>query len=212
MDSLNRLYTEYDTRDHVLLGQNPTLMMPRFGDLPELRVGQRRYVMAQDGLYVQSKSSVMCVTVRIVETPPMPYGPLSPSVTMIGGLVPLELVNQFKNIAREVSPTETAAFIVWNKQRYEYVLLSREVVSASAGHISYLVDDIDRDSIVCNWHSHGTMNAYFSTTDDASDIDGLYFASVFGQCSQGQTMEIVSRLVIDGLHIPLKWHPWNDHN
>lgn len=45
-DSETVLSVLTDPRDRVLLLQNPILPMPRFGTLPELQVGERRYVAA----------------------------------------------------------------------------------------------------------------------------------------------------------------------
>lgn len=198
-----------DPRDQVLLNQNPTLMMPRFGQLPDLQIGQRRYVMARDGVYIQAKSPVLSITAKLADTPPMPYGALHPSVEMIGGLVPGELVRSFQQSAIDAHPVETAGFVIWKQERQEYLLYSREGLSASSGHISYLVDDIDYDTVVCDFHSHGQHPAYFSTTDDVSDNFGVYFASVFGRCDDMNTMEMVTRIVIDGYHIDVPWHPWD---
>jgi hypothetical protein len=36
----------------------------------------------------------------------------------------------------------------------------------------------------------------------------VYFATVFGRCSSKESLTALTRLVIDGFHYPLDWHPW----
>lgn len=197
-----------DPRDQVLLANNPTLMMPRFGALPSLEIGMKRFVLARDGLYIQARSHVLTVTAKLADTPPMPYGGLEPSVEMIGGLLPAALYHAFCASALSTSPVETAGFVLWDRSRKEYVLAHREGITSSTTHISYLIDDIDDDMVVCNWHSHGKSPAFFSKTDDASDNRGLYIASVFGHCTSPADITVTTRIVIDGYYIPIPWHPW----
>jgi len=208
------MLTDYliDRRDQILLGQTPALMMPRFGELPALAIGQRRYIVANDGVYVEKRSPVMHVIARIAESPPLPFGKLNARIEMIGGTIPYELYDAFCDRAVNAAPIEAAAFILWDEKKQEYVLLHCQGIDASAGHITYSVGDINKEYVICDWHSHGHGHSFFSTTDDASDAEGLYIASVFGRCDDKISITTTSRIVIDGIHIPISWEPWDNVN
>lgn len=207
MNRIQLLYDGYSEADAVLLGQTPALMMPRFSSLPELAPGCRRYVIARDGLYVQARSRSLLLALRVEEfQSPLPYGDLVESVQMVGGLIPYSLYADLQRQAVAACPDEWAAFVVYDGK---YHIVLPEVVDSSGGHISYRLDGIDESQIVLDIHSHGQFDAFFSETDDRSDNHGIYFASVLGRC-HGENIICKSRIVIDGWHRDINWHPWED--
>jgi hypothetical protein len=52
------------------------------------------------------------------------------------------------------------------------------------------------------------MPAFFSKTDDASDVAGVYLASVLGQCHTAGATTSCSRLVLEGRTFPVARTPW----
>lgn len=199
-----------DPRDAILFGQTPLVPMPRFGALPTLEVGRRRYIVAADGLYLQARSRVLSVTCRLAEAV-TPFGDLQPRIELVGGLIPQALFAQIAQHALKHSPNEWACLIHWNPTTRGYELSIPEVVDSGHGHITYRTDMIDQDFLVLDVHTHGRYPAFFSAVDDRSDErHGCYFASVLGRCDSQFTLEATSRLVIDGAFIELPWHPWED--
>ena len=216
MNPLASLYDFVDTRaDQVLLAQTPLLMVPRFGTMPPLEAGQRRYIAAKDGIYIQARSRAMSVSLKVANTPPLPFGEWKESLWIIGGRAPHHFFAQFQDLAQRRAPVEVAALVVWNPLTKEYDYVPRPSLSDSAGHITYRVDDVDEDYLVFDWHSHGDAEAFFSATDNISDQRGLYIATVLGRCRQpaphwdGASPKFAqTRIVVDGFFYPVPWHPW----
>lgn len=205
---VQELYATLSQADAVLLGQTPAIMMPKFSALPELAIGHRRYVVARDGLYVQARTEALRLTIRREAfRRPLPYGVLPESVEMAVGLIPGDLYRDLCRRAVAAFPLEWAAFVILDEGRYR-IVEPPCLISSSVGHISYRLDGIDESKVVLDIHSHGRFEAFFSDTDDESDGDGIRFASVLGRCGCVETITNVSRLVIDGEHYPLNWHPW----
>jgi len=209
MNAVQALYDSLSPRDAILLAATPTLMAPRFGRLDELAVGGRRYVAARDGWYLEARSPVVSACVRLAQAPrPLPYGTVEPYVHLAGGLLPRELLFEFLAEACAAAPQEWAAGVVYSPANHRYERVGLEVVSASDGHITYRMPDDDSDRLVLDIHSHGHGPAFFSRVDDASDLHGVYIASVLGHCTCPEAVQCVSRLVIDGYTFDLDWHPF----
>lgn len=178
-------------RDKALQAALPTLPVPHDSDLPALKPGQRRLLLAADGLYLQARSSVMQVSVRVASST-LPYGPHQQTVIFTHGPVPASLLRNAAQLASATPDKEVAAAVVWKDGRYQLEL--PEVISAGAGHVSYR-DQLDDDTLVMDIHSHGKGPAFFSSTDDASDLarPGPYLAICLGRCDG--PMELAVRLV-----------------
>jgi PRTRC genetic system protein A len=96
----------------------------------------------------------------------------------------------------------------WDIERQCYEFSTVPSLHHSESHISYDSATRNESRLVLDVHSHGRGHAFFSDDDDASDLYGVYFATVLGRCDAPEPIEVRTRLVIDGLHIPLQWHPW----
>lgn len=199
-----------DRRDAILFSQTPLVPMPRFGTLPALEIGRRRYVAAADGLYLQARSRALSITCRLAEAA-TPFGPLEPCIQLAGGLIPRAIFSEIVRHALAHSPNEWACLIHWSPDACRYEFSIPEVINCSRGHITYRTDMIDQDLLVLDLHTHGRLPAFFSQADDQSDErHGCYFASVLGRCDSEGSLEATSRLVVDGTFISLPWHPWED--
>lgn len=199
-----------NVRDRVLLMQNPVMPMPRYGELPSLEPGERRYVVAEDGVYVQAKTLALSVCARISSTPPLPFGSLTPRVELSGGLPPRSFFTRMCAEALAESPNEWAALVHWDADCQRYVWTATEARHRSPCRVAYDSAARDESCLVIDAHSHGVAAPGFSAIDDASDRYGLYFACVLGHCVSPESIRVDTRLVIDGLRIPLTWHPWED--
>lgn len=186
-------------RDTALQASLPVLCVPHDSGLPPLEAGQRRLLLASDGVYLQARSLVMLASVRIAQAE-LPYGPHAQAVVLTNGQIPAALISEAAQAARATPEKEIAAAVLWEQGAYRLVF--PEVISADAGHVSYR-DQLDDAHLVLDLHSHGRGGAYFSPTDDESDRSrpGPYIAAVFGRCD-GQ-MEFVARLACAPHLVPL---------
>lgn len=197
-----------DERDRVLLALTPTLMAPRFGSLPTLATGLHRFVVASNGLFLQARTDTLEVSLKVADTPTLPYGAVTESVHLIHGPIPADIGATIAQRCSESHPTEWAGVVLWNAQASAYQLHEPTIESASAGHIRYSTAGYDDRQLVVDVHSHGGGEAYFSQVDDESDIGGVYIASVMGRCASPAEQTQATRIVAHGIFYPVEWKPW----
>lgn len=192
-----------DAMDAMLFA--PLMPAPRFGALNVLGVGQKRFLGAADGLYVEARTQALGLRLKIGEAL-LPYGPLAPEVALPAGPVPRALLREFVKRAQSLAHREVAAAVVLDADG-AYRLEWPAVEHASAGHIRYR-DTFDDARLVLDLHSHASGAAFFSHMDDASDLSrpGPYFALVVGRCDRPDP-EIVARAVLPPYlqPLPLTW-------
>lgn len=185
-----------DTRDAILFNTTPILPVPRFGPpLPPVEPGRRRFLAAADGLYLEAASSALRVRFRINEAE-MPYGTTSSEIVFAGGPVPKALLRAFLAAAREACPIEAAALVLLTPSGDGYELVQPPIRHAGAGEVSYDEGAIDLDRLVLDMHSHGHAGAFFSDTDDDSDLgrQGPHLSLVLGRNGADQEAELCARI------------------
>lgn len=196
-----------DPRDRVLIGATPVLPMPRFGTLEPPHDGQHRFLVGCDGLYMQARSKGIDATVLVCPSPfPLPYGEVTAAVIFRAGMPPSDLFALAQRQARQSAPNEWAGVVVHGEQG-QYKLLEPETFRVSPSTVQYLARVFDTNSVVLDLHSHGDGDAYFSPTDDASDLDGgIFVAAVIGRCRSARP-DWKARLVVNGHFFPMAWSP-----
>jgi PRTRC genetic system protein A len=195
---LSKYYT--DNRDQVLLAQTPTLMQPRFGKLPPPELNKHRFILGDDGLYIEVRSSALECRLQISESKiPLPYGKVESGFRLVHGEIPSSIYDTVTNCVKAACPTEWTGLIVWNRRDNCYQLFEPDVLTSSSSHISYVRALDEHLELVVDIHSHGAdTGAYFSSTDNDSE-DGTYIAEVYGNCDK--QMSLASRFVINGIAI-----------
>lgn len=186
-----------DSRDKALLSATPTLMAPHFGKLPPCDLGAHRFVVARNGLFIQARTHVLDVCACINKDVSLPYGTLKERVTLLHGGLSADLFSTLMADAQKALPNEWAGLIVWNEEISSYEYLRPQTVGQSSHHISYLNNQYDTNNLLLDAHSHAHGRAFFSTTDDASDL-GIHLSLVFGRCEDLATMETKARLCVHG--------------
>lgn len=197
-----------DPRDLAVCAVTPTLMAPRYGALPPVAVGQYRFVVASNGVFVQARSRAVDVCLRIGSANGLPYGTLDEYVRLAGGPIPRELGEQLMARAIAATPNEWAGIVVYDALEQAYRVMEPPVSSVSPGHITYATSGYDDELLVLDIHSHGTGHAFFSGTDNRSDNHGVYLASVLGCCKDMNDIEVKTRIVVHGIHYNVGWTPW----
>ena len=202
---VNYVDSEFDKN---ALSITPTLMKPYKGGISwPLETGCYRFIIANDGLYIEGRSDVLHASFRVSDLngAKMPYGNHKSFCNIKNGLLPDTIKNELLKRCIKSGEQEYAAYVSY--ETTEYIIIEPTTVSASTSHISYQTDQ-NINSVLIDIHSHGLGEAYFSPTDDISDRHGIYLAVVFGRCSNTESITIKSRIVIHGHFCDLDWEPW----
>lgn len=156
----------------------------------------KRWVMAGDGLYMEARSLSLHVMVRVSDHDSA-FGKAVPFHRTINGRVPQDLLDECARLAVQGGVKETAALIHWNPEEGRYELTVPEMISAGPVHVSYR-DESKDELLVIDFHSHGHLPGYFSSTDDDSDNSrvGPYIAMVAGNCQSVETLNVCSRICL----------------
>lgn len=188
-----------DRRDQIVFGETPTMMQPLYGEsLPKPETGKHRFVIASDGMYVEAINPVLEVRLLVAKSPiKLPYGQIGAvGVRLTHGQIPKRILQDVCEKTFFCAPNEWAGLVVWDKIRKEYALYEPDTISFSTRHISYRNVLPDEYELVMDLHSHGRMPAFFSKTDDKSDIGGFYIAGVVGNCDSGEPT-FATRIVVN---------------
>jgi PRTRC genetic system protein A len=100
------------------------------------------------------------------------------------GKIPYRLYEQVEAFFRKVikaggAALEAMIFILWNQEQGYHLYVPEQSVAAAS--VRFDPTTLPGGStVVVNIHSHGTMSAFFSGTDDNNDADLVQFSGVFG--------------------------------
>jgi PRTRC genetic system protein A len=130
------------------------------------------YILAGNGLFVRAQSFLLKATVCIAPTSIRGLLPLEEKVELAQGRIPRRLYDLALSILMAESYHERYLAVTWEG---EYRLRS-PLQESGEGGVKYEV----LPSTVLDIHSHGTMRAFFSGTDN-SDEQGLGLYMVVGR-------------------------------
>lgn len=198
--------TATDSRDLLLQEQLPTVMVPRFGEFEPLAQNGRRFLSASDGLWLEVRTDWLHVVWPLAQQTNVacPYGALAKKVEFLYSAFPVDLIGRFYADAKEVFPSECAAWLVWNTQNrnFSYRLLCS--INSGVGHLRYERPMLaENECLICDIHSHGPIPALFSSEDDRDDRGEIKIAAVIGGLGVGNRLSILFRLCVAGLNLPL---------
>lgn len=172
-----------DPRDIAMQTTVPTLMVPKFGDLPPIEGSGHRYLSAADGLWLEVKRPWLHLVIPVAQQTDyaMPYGELTRKIEFTFGKVPEFLITQFLIDARQDFPNEFGACLIWDDLEGRLKYRAMESIESNPDHLTYRRPDLDEhQSIAIELHSHGGHPAFFSPVDDADDRFEVKVAGVFG--------------------------------
>lgn len=195
-------------KDQAIFSATPTLPAPRYGILPECPIGTHRFVMASNGVFVQARTAVMTLCLKIADAVPgIPYGTMDEALYLTGGIISHELIREATARSARAAPDEWAGLIVLDESG-RYQLIEPQVTAASPSRITWLRDQVPEDRLVIDMHSHGDGPAYFSATDNESDArGGIFLSLVLGRCRDEQP-EYLLRAAVHGLLVSAPPIPW----
>jgi len=125
------------------------------------------------------------------------------------GPIPFELFDQVKSFFLSVmeahkSDVEAMIWILYNKQDGYHLFVPEQVVSKASA--KYEWSGIPSGSqVIVDIHSHNTMGAFFSGTDDGDDRIGIRFSGVFGRLNDAEP-QTVWRFNYMDKHVPTTIH------
>lgn len=180
-----------NVKDEILQTRLPTVMAPRFEPLPALKAGETRLVMAEDGLWIEAEGGFGHFRRPLWRSyRNLPYGKVEAVSNLRCGRIPMKLIERFAKQANEWAEwsSETAAWIIWSAgSGWEYLPL--EILEHSAVSVRYVWPDLDPDRfLVTDLHSHGIGSAFFSYTDDRSDLGFPHYSLVLGRAGSDRPL------------------------
>ena len=109
-----------------------------------------------------------------------------------GGKIPMRFYNQVVKFFKEVMRVKNAdheahCFILWSKENGYFISVPKQSVSKASVSFTYDKEAIpDGSVVVVDLHSHNTMGAFFSGTDNNNDKNGIYYSGVVGHLDKPQ--------------------------
>lgn len=153
-------------------------------ELLEVEISGRAVSVQRDGIFLVEKDGAGFYVSKVVTFPVIPElttvkeirQGFYPKVPKIPVELLLETFAMFKDICRIAGNLEAYIRILFNKETKEF-LLETPVQKVTAGHVSFGESNYPSNiSIVMEIHSHNSMDAFFSGTDDGNEKKqcGLY--------------------------------------
>ena len=130
------------------------------------------YIMAGNGVFMRARSPLLKATVLIAPAQVRGLSSLEERVGLPRGRIPRRLYDLAVSILAAEPHSEQYLAVIWEEE-YSLIMPPQE---GSAGGVSYE----PLPNTVLDIHSHGTMRAFFSYTDDR-DEQGLRLYMVMGR-------------------------------
>ena len=154
------------------------------------------YVLGSGGLYVQSESAHLVARVPVAPGTVRGLAPVTEKVALSHGPIPAQLFEAGLRWFQEAPDTERFFAVGWDGRAY------RLVVPPQAGTATSLAYR-PPTGVVAEFHSHGSLPAFFSATDDR-DEQGFRLYGVVGRLDT-LLPELSLRVGVYGHFAPLEW-------
>lgn len=201
------LQAAIDPRDALLQAHVPAVMVPRFTPLQYLGRSGHRYLIAQDGLWLEVRRPWLHLVWPVAPSAaPLPYGGVDERMDFeFEWDAFLSLLTQFYAAAFRALPNEHAAWFIWDEKdralRYRAVFAK----SASPGSLELQRPPLaPHEHLAVDVHSHGFIRACFSATDDMDDAGEVKLSVVIGNLENPDNADEDVRLCAQGLFIPFE--------
>jgi PRTRC genetic system protein A len=158
-------------------------MVPKHGELELCEAGKTRLLMASDGLYLETRTPWGHLVEKLWNSPrPLPYGEVEEVDTFEeAAREAMDAIEEMKLDAADYAERdlEWAGWVVYGPKgfRYERVKFAATAVSARVTHPKL----VNGESLAIDVHSHGTMLAGFSSTDNEDDKGGVRICITLGE-------------------------------
>lgn len=196
-----------DPRDVALQSVAPVIMVPRYSDLEPLSQNGHRFLVADDGLWLEVYRPWLYVRKPIAQQKQVaiPYGSLSEVVNIRCPKIPKALIQQFVDRAKGQPGIECASWITWSEETDEFRLRQLSEISAGRAHVRVHRPTLEEgEHLVVDLHSHGAFAAGFSQTDNKDDRGEIKISVVVGDCDS-PVQTFASRLCVMGIYLPFQF-------
>ena len=172
--------------DTVLQREFATVIVPTREPLEDCPMRKTRLLMAQDGLYIETRQPWGHYRKLLWESPRhLPYGTLEEVDTFSAALreshqiIFQDLIDEAAKLADQKK--EWAGFIVWSEtEGFHYLPLELTVLTGIKA--KYVIPQLQEGTyLVCDVHSHHKMRPFFSDEDNADDQSRVKIACVIGK-------------------------------
>lgn len=178
--------TELDPRDAILQAHAPAVIVPKFGNFPDLDESGHRYLVAADGLWIEVSRPWLHLRWPVAMSPaPLPYGEVISDEMQFGfdldGAEFRGLMHAFAEQAAAAMPNECAAWFVWNDETHALEYRPLITTAASPGGVNFHRPRLlEHEYLAVDVHSHGALQPFFSETDDEDDAGEVKLSMVIG--------------------------------
>ena len=152
------------------------------------------YVLAGDGLYVESESLALSARLLVTPTKVRGLAPLGERLVLVHGPIPAHMLAMGLNWFAATPGTERFFAICWESGAYRLVIPDQQGTATS---LTYEPPA----GVVAEFHSHGRGRAFFSSTDN-EDEQAFRIYGVAGR-NHNRTPELNMRLGIYGHFRPV---------
>ena len=159
------------------------------------------YVLGSAGLYVQSESAHLVARVLVGPCKVRGLAQVTEKVTLNHGPIPAHLFELGLGWFLTAPDTERFFAVRWDGDTY------RLVVPTQCGTATSLAYEPPA-GVVAEFHSHGSLPAFFSATDD-QDEQGFRIYGVVGRLDTAEP-ELALRVGVYGHFAPLVWSQVSD--
>ncbi|MCP4517832.1 MAG: hypothetical protein GY824_21720, partial [Delftia sp.] len=134
------------------------------------------YILAGNGLFKRARSAHVEALIPIAPVHVAGLPDLAPAVQVRPGRIPERFLHSILDDARRHAQAG-------REQLYQFSVADRRIrlvrprQHATAGRVRYTLDD-DQQSLLCDLHSHHTMRASFSSTDDSDELAFRFYAVI----------------------------------
>jgi PRTRC genetic system protein A len=193
-----------DLADDAVSGLHPMVPMPQSGKIQPRPTYGRRYILAKNGLFLEVKAPAGYFRLHLGDLEHnMPFGECDQQISfnfIVADDACRALIKDFMEHALNALPNEAAAWIIWNLDTKQMHLQMLEPTTASPSHITFVRPKLaHNECLAIDIHSHGTLPAFFSLTDEADDIGEVKLCMVIGNLDKEPTM--AARLCVLDLKI-----------
>ena len=194
---------DIDIRDEVAHATKPVLMAPKYSELPECPIGMVRFILAEQGLFLDTRMPFGSFR-KLCWASPVPLthcGAIEEvddfTVLLNETLMPIvesEMIDQIEETAKRHQ--EWAGCIVIRDGQYLYRPVEHK---ASQFRLEGKYNRNTEGCLVLDVHSHGFLLAEFSETDDTDDDGGIKMSLVLGHYNPiNRTFKMCGRVAAEG--------------
>lgn len=199
-----------DKRDQLLQRDRYIVMVPRFGDLPACPAGTTRFLMGEQGLFLETRLAWggMCMMLWPSPVPQTQFGRVTEYDDFIDVLrdqicpiIESEMVPAAAEQAK--AGKEWAGWIMHHEGAFFAYTLDQ---SATGGSVTRRLPDAHTwpGRLACDVHSHGALPPFFSAQDNRDDAFDVRICVVLGSYRGDENQfDMCIRYIVHGFFFPL---------